>query len=99
MGGNTVRATDLMPPEFYRAIYEHNKKNPDNPIYFFQSINPPVILPKGNISVHLRRTKFRKNLKPRLMQYMEICRLPTQKADTNISTMYPLSDLLPYRNG
>lgn len=42
MGGNTVRAYDLMPPEFYRAVCEHNTENPDKPIYFIQTIPLPA---------------------------------------------------------
>lgn len=45
IGGNTVRVQDLMPPEFYRAIYEYNTSHPDAPVYFIQSI-----LPSGNIA-------------------------------------------------
>lgn len=42
MGGNTVRAYDLMPPEFYRAICEHNAETPDKPIYFLQAVPLPA---------------------------------------------------------
>lgn len=41
MGGNCIRAKDLLPPEFYRALYEYNNDNPDQPVYFLQSIEPP----------------------------------------------------------
>lgn len=41
MGGNTVRAYDLMPPEFYRALCEHNLENPEQPVYFLQTIPLP----------------------------------------------------------
>lgn len=41
MGGNCVRVYDLMPPEFYRALYEYNLDHPDAPLYFVQSIRTP----------------------------------------------------------
>ena len=41
VGGNCIRAYDLMPPEFYRALYQSNKENPKNTIYFIQTIIPP----------------------------------------------------------
>ncbi|HOV70408.1 MAG TPA: hypothetical protein PLZ84_08810, partial [Clostridia bacterium] len=47
MGGNCVRAYDLVPPEFYRAISEHNAANPENKIYFFQSVKLPSNIAKG----------------------------------------------------
>lgn len=41
MGGNCVRVYDRMPPEFYRALSEHNRSDPAHPLCFLQSIVPP----------------------------------------------------------
>ena len=41
MGGNTVRAYDLYPPEFYRAVYEHNADDPNNRICLVQDVTLP----------------------------------------------------------
>lgn len=40
MGANAIRAYDLLPPEFYRALYDINQKN-SGKLYLFQSITPP----------------------------------------------------------
>lgn len=45
--GNCVRAYDLLPPEFYRALYEYNAEHADAPVYFFQGIRPPSAVPAG----------------------------------------------------
>jgi len=47
MGGNCIRAYDLMPPEFYRALYEFNLQNPNKTICFYQSILPPDNITAG----------------------------------------------------
>ena len=39
LGANTVRAYDLYPPEFYRAIYEHNADDPENKINLVQGVS------------------------------------------------------------
>lgn len=41
MGGNCIRVYDLLPPEFYRALYEYNLENADDPLYFMQSVATP----------------------------------------------------------
>jgi hypothetical protein len=41
MSGNCIRLYDLLPPEFYRALYEYNRQYPDSPVYFMQSITTP----------------------------------------------------------
>ncbi len=41
MGGNTVRAYSLYPPEFYRAVYEHNADDPENRIRLIQDVTLP----------------------------------------------------------
>lgn len=41
MGGNCIRTKDLLPPEFYRTLYEYDHAHPDKPIYFLQSIDVP----------------------------------------------------------
>lgn len=40
MGANAVRAYDLLPPEFYRALYDINKDDPGK-MLLFQSLTPP----------------------------------------------------------
>lgn len=45
MGGNCVRAYDLLPPEFYRALCEYNR-TAAAPIYLIQGIlTPPAVEP------------------------------------------------------
>ena len=49
MGANTVRIYTLLPPAFYRALYDHNtNKHPDRPLYLFQEIWLPEP-PEGNL--------------------------------------------------
>lgn len=47
IGANCVRAKDIMPAEFYRAIYQNNKDNSSKTIYLIQSIAAPDDLPAG----------------------------------------------------
>lgn len=62
MGGNCVRVYDLMPPEFYRALYEYNLKNPDNNIYFIQSIITPDNIVDGEALTELSQTGLKQNI-------------------------------------
>lgn len=62
MGGNTVRAYDLLPPEFYRALYQHNKTKPNNEIFLFQSINPPTAIEKGALLSNEAEEEINKNI-------------------------------------
>lgn len=62
IGGNTIRAYDLMPPEFYRALYENNINKPDNKIYFFQSITPPGTIAKGELLGTAATNEIQKNI-------------------------------------
>ena len=41
MKADTIFAKDLLPAEFYRAIYSYNSSHKDNPIYIIQQIAPP----------------------------------------------------------
>ena len=41
LGANCVRAKDLMPAEFYRALYQSNQDNKNNTIYLIQCITKP----------------------------------------------------------
>ena len=41
MKADTIFAKDLLPAEFYRAVYSHNSEHTDNPIYIIQQISPP----------------------------------------------------------
>lgn len=41
MNADTIFAKDLLPPEFYRAVYSHNTKYKDNPLYIIQQISAP----------------------------------------------------------
>ncbi len=50
IGANAVRAYDLYPPEFYRALYEHNKENKDKLIYLYQGIITPDTVDKSKIT-------------------------------------------------
>ncbi len=40
-GANTIRVYDLLPPEFYRALYNVNAASEDGTLYLIQSIAPP----------------------------------------------------------
>lgn len=40
-GANTLRTYDLLPPEFYRAVYDNNHKQGATPVYIVQGIVPP----------------------------------------------------------
>lgn len=63
MEANTVRAYDLMPPEFYRALYEYNLQHADAPICFFQSITPPDNITSGEYFNAAAQQELEKNLK------------------------------------
>lgn len=41
MKADTIFAKDLLPAEFYRAIYSYNSNHKNNPIYIIQQIAPP----------------------------------------------------------
>lgn len=41
LGANCVRAKDIMPAEFYRAIYQNNNNKDSKTIYLIQSVTPP----------------------------------------------------------
>ena len=62
MGANTIRAYDLLPPEFYRAIYENNKNNPDSQVYLFQSITIPSTISKTEIMSIPAQAEIQKNI-------------------------------------
>ena len=62
MGGNCVRVYDLMPPEFYRAISEFNRANPDKPIYFMQSIVPPSSVTAADYAGDAPQSEMRRNI-------------------------------------
>ncbi len=47
-GANAIRVYTLLPPAFYRALLDHNTKNPDRPLYLFQEIWLPEP-PEGNL--------------------------------------------------
>lgn len=61
MGGNCVRVYDLLPPEFYRALYEYNLDNPDHPMYFLQSIASPDSLSGSDALGEQPQEEQRKN--------------------------------------
>ena len=48
LGANCVRAKDLMPAEFYRALYQSNQDNKNNTIYLVQCITKPDGLQADN---------------------------------------------------
>lgn len=48
MGGNCIRANDLLPPEFYRALYEHNKADSASVVYLYQGILTPSDVTANN---------------------------------------------------
>lgn len=62
IGANAVRAYDLYPPEFYRALYEHNKENKDKIIYLYQGITAPDGIDKGKITDSSSIEQLHKNI-------------------------------------
>ena len=42
LNADTIFAKDLLPAEFYRAVYSHNSKHTDKPIYIIQQISAPA---------------------------------------------------------
>ncbi|HSC77103.1 MAG TPA: tetratricopeptide repeat protein [Candidatus Acidoferrales bacterium] len=38
LNANAIRVYTLLPPAFYQALWIHNTKNPDRPLYLFQEI-------------------------------------------------------------
>ncbi len=62
MGGNTVRAYDLMPPAFYRSIDEHNRKNPDKKVFLFQNIAMPQHVTLADYTSTAGKEKFDANI-------------------------------------
>ena len=62
MGGNCVRVYDLLPPEFYRALYQHNRKYPDSAIYFFQSVTMPGNIASPYALSESSRSEIRRNI-------------------------------------
>lgn len=63
MSGNTVRVYSLMPPEFYRALYQYNIRNPGAPLRFFQSIVPPKNITPGEYLSAAALEELEKSLK------------------------------------
>lgn len=47
LGANCVQADDLFPPEFYRAVYNYNQSNGENPIYILQTIRAEEEIQEG----------------------------------------------------
>lgn len=62
MGGNCIRAYDLLPPEFYRALYQHNRKYPDTAVYFFQSIAAPDNISDADALAEAPLSELRRNV-------------------------------------
>ena len=42
LNADTIFAKDLLPAEFYRAVYSHNSKHTNKPIYIIQQISAPA---------------------------------------------------------
>lgn len=62
IGANAVRAYDLYAPEFYRALYEHNKTNEDSIIYLYQGIITPTDIDKSKITDEASIEQLYKNI-------------------------------------
>ncbi|MDF2568048.1 MAG: hypothetical protein K0R90_1504 [Oscillospiraceae bacterium] len=62
IGGNCVRVYDLMPPEFYRALYEYNLSHADKAIYFMQNVVTPTNVNAETILGEASRTELKKNI-------------------------------------
>lgn len=62
MNGNCIRVYDLLPPEFYRALYEYNMKYPDNAMYIMQSIVTPDNIADGDALAEAPQTELRRNM-------------------------------------
>lgn len=62
LGGNCVRVYDLLPPEFYRALYQHNRQSPETPLYFMQTVRTPSHIAATDALAALPQEELRENI-------------------------------------
>ncbi len=62
MGGNCIRADDLLAPEFYRALYQYNRANPGKTIYLMQTISPADNIVSESYGNRLGMEQLKKNI-------------------------------------
>lgn len=63
MGGDCLRAYDLLSPEFYRAVYEHNREPDARKLYILQGIGAPAGLEPAEYLTETGRTALEANLR------------------------------------
>lgn len=93
LGANCIRAKDVMPAEFYRAIYQNNKNKDSSTVYLIQSITAPDDLSASDYLSNDGLAKWKEKLEA------AVCAVHgdgSLKSSNNLDATSYFNDVSPY---